>query len=743
MNDDRLTSRSVNCDANDYLELTVRLRALRTDVEPANRKDEVSQNGASADAPVAVVELGEALVRCTSARRVQRWLLHDLFIIVGQGVGMNSSQWLRDRRRVLAGGAVVLAITASGCALPDAPASASTPGFTDGRVLIPIDGGTASIDPATLLVEYHGRQGVDTWSEPSLTAFGAPSDPTVMPLSVTWGFESSDLTVVASEEQGRLSIELVSGSDREVAWPVTAAREVQSVEFPNGEGLSVPVDDAFWLSDEAGLDGGSWDFAGGLTMPFWGATFADRGVSYVVRDDIGTTLNFQAERARLQAFAEHTFSNERATETFGVTFAPTNGNPVAAAQDYRRYLQSTGDFVTLDEKIATNPRTAQLIGAFHGYTWGDGRDPGIVARLQQLGIEHAWLGYDANGNPMSAATIEAASEAGYLVGPYDTWDNAQDPAEADTEASIWPGDVWPNGCVIDKDGKPVTGFGGRGCYVSTAALDAAEADFGAMTNRVQGFVKNGATSYFLDVDAAGQLFRDYSPLHAQNEAEDRARRLARMRALGAGAFSNANPLVLGSETVAAWANPVVSYSHGSSTPIAPGIWAFQKDKDAWGAWWPQERPAFFFKDTTLPAQLAKAMFDPAYRIPLYETVLHDSVISTDRWEMGVYKLPEQAHERTLTSMLYNTPAIIALDGKVLDEHGADLAEMQQFFEALQQTAGTLPMTSFERVGESVQRTVFGGDQLRVTVNFGDDEQAGVPAGCAVASIGDADTRYCP
>lgn len=638
------------------------------------------------------------------------------------------------------GGAIAFVMVASGCASPSM--AATIPGFSNGRVLIPIQGGTASIDPATLLVEYHGGQGVDTWSEASLTALGAPIDPTVTLSSVTWGFESSDLTVVASEEQGRLTIELVSGSDREVAWPVTATPDVQSVEFPNGEGLSVPVADDFWLSEEAGLDGGSWDFAGGLTMPFWGATFADRGVSYIVRDDIGTTLDFRAEDARLQAYAEHTFSQERATGTFGVSFAPTNGNPVAAAQDYRRYLQSSGGFVSLDDKIAANPNTNRLIGAFHGYTWGDGRDPAIVARLQELGIERAWLGYDADGAPMSAATVAAAEQAGYLVGPYDTWDNAQDPADADTEASIWPGDVWPNGCVIDKDGKPVTGFGDRGCYVSTAAIDAAEADLGAVTDRVQNFVKNGATSYFLDVDAVGQLFRDYSPLHPQTEAEDRARRLARMQALGSGVFSNGNPLVLGSETVAAWANPVVSYSHGSSTPVAGGVWAFQKEKE-WGAWWPADRPGFFFKDTTLPAELAKAMFDPAYRVPLYETVLHDSVISTDRWEMGLYKFPDQMRDRTLTNMLYNTPAVIALDDRVLDEHGADLAKMQRFFGILQQAAGTSPMTSFERVEDGVQRTVFGDDQLTVTVNFGDDERAGVPAGCAVATIGDTDTSYCP
>lgn len=170
---------------------------------------------------------------------------------------------------------------------------------------------------------------------------------------------------------------------------VTAAPDVRSVEFPDGEGLSLPVTDPFWTSEQTGINGKSVDLAGGLTMPFWGATYAASGGSYVVGNDIGTALNFETNNDRLETFATHEFSTERDTETFEVSLAPTDGNPVAAAQDYRSYIQSAGSFVSLDEKIAVNPNTQELIGAFHGYTWGDGRDPEIIARLQGLGIEHA------------------------------------------------------------------------------------------------------------------------------------------------------------------------------------------------------------------------------------------------------------------------------------------------------------------------------------------------------------------
>jgi hypothetical protein len=615
-------------------------------------------------------------------------------------------------------------------------------------VLVPLGDGTARIDPATLVVDHDGPRGVDSWSAASPTALGTPTPPVVTPTSARWGFDGSDLTVVASEQQGRLSMVLTAGSEEVVAWPVTAGPDVRSVEFPNGEGLSVPVTDAFWASDEAGLTEATWDFAGGLTMPFWGATLDDRGVSYLVVDDIGTTLAFREQDGRLAAIAEHTFSSGRGTGTYEVLLSPTDGGLVAAARDYRSWLQSSGGFVSLDEKIAAAPGTEALVGALHAYTWGDGRDPEIVARLRGLGIEHAWLGYDADGDPMGTAAVTAAEEAGYLVGPYDTWDNAQDPQDADTEASVWPGSLWPDGCVLDEDGEPVVGFGGRGCALSTTALDTAEAEQGALTDRVGGVTANGATSYFLDVDAVGQLFRDHSALHPQTEAQDRARRLARLHALGSGDFSDGHPLVLGSETVAAWAAPAVSFSHGSSTPVADDLWALQQDAEAWGAWWPAERPGFFFRGTTLPDALATAMFDPAYRVPLYETVLHDSVISTDRWELSLYKFPDLVRDRVLTNMLYGTPAVVALDGEVLDEHGEDLERMQEFFEVVAQAAGTSPMTSFERVSEGagsagMQRTVFGDGALTVTVNFGASEAAGVAAGCAVAETPDGATTYCP
>lgn len=655
---------------------------------------------------------------------------------------MNKSASRPLRRAKIASVAVSVAFLATACApIPPVPSQVKWDGT---YINVPVGDGVAVIDPGTLAIDYSSPlDGTRSWSAPSDTELGEPTAPVIEEGVATWGFKGSDLTVTLNEQNGRLGVTLDSPSDRSVAWPVSAVDSAtRSIEFPNGEGQSIPVDDPFWLSEAAELDGSSWDVAGSLTLPFWGTSFEGSGVSYTVHTDIATTLNFRAPADRLQAAAEHTFSAGRGTSSYEVTLAPTDGNPVAAAQDYRAWLESEGALVTLTDKIAANPNVAKLSGALHAYIWDDGRDTQIVAQLQKLGIENAWLGSD--GTPLSAEAVTAAKAAGYLVGPYDTWANAQDPSASDTPLAEWPDPLWPNGCIIDEAGEPVGGFGGRGCYLSSSALDAAEKTDGAISDRVASLTENGSDSYFLDVDAVGQLFQDFSPEHPQTEAEDRAKRLARMTALAAGEYSNGSPLVLGSETVAAWANSAVSYSHGSSTPLHNGIWPFQKDRAEWGAYWPEERPGFFFKPIELPSELATAMFDPRYRVPLYESVLHDSVGSTDRWEMGLYKFEGLETDRILTNLLYNTPAVVALDEQMLEQHGMQLAQMQKVFGILQDAAGTAPMTSFERIGEHVQRTVFGDNALTVTANFGEGKSAGVGEKCVRIDVpGVQSLDYCP
>ncbi|MEU1818111.1 glycoside hydrolase [Streptomyces roseifaciens] len=645
--------------------------------------------------------------------------------------------------------AVVLAATLPCITLAE-PAHAAAPARTvrvhGQSVDLPVRGGTATVDTATLRVTARtAAGGTVELSAPAATAPGAPGAVTATADGARWTYPGTGLEVTARADKGRLLVTVRStgAADRTLKWPVTGAGSASSaLQLPRGEGLSIPARDAFWNSPAAQLAGSEIAVDSGLSLPLWGWSTGRTGVSYLVPTDIGTTLGVTSEQGALRATAAHAFSHGEGTTDYTVAFSLTDGSPVAPALDYRAWLEEHGQLGSLKRKIAAVPANEKLLGAFHAYTWGPARTADGVRKLRALGVDRMWLGYDADDQPMTPAAVKAAKDAGYLVGPYDSFANGQDPQKSDAPTSVWPDQVYPDFCVQRADGSPEPGFHDRGCYLSTEAFEKAEPTRHYLADRTRKMTANGADSYFLDVDAAGELFRDHSTAHPQTKARDRANRLARMKRLADG-----DRLALGSESAGAWANEVLSYDHGSGTPVHDGLWEAQRDKAKWGGYTPAKAPGIFFKPAELPAAVAKAMYDPAYRVPLYETALHDSLVNAERWELSYDKLPQQKTDRALLAMLYNTPLNFVIGGDSLEKQGSELAALQKYFSPLHKAAGTEPMTDFRTLtgDRSVQRTAFGDGTLTVTANFGTKAYEGLPGGCVDAKLkGDKKPRrLCP
>ncbi|WP_405136792.1 glycoside hydrolase [Nocardia sp. NBC_01388] len=633
----------------------------------------------------------------------------------------------------------LLSLTATGLTACGQDTTAASPKVDGNRVVIPMGDGSANVDTTSLAVTATtGGHSVEL-SAPAADRLGAPGPVRIDGTQAHWTYPDRALSVTAATEDDRLRITVHSDRDSKLTWPITGGdASATALQIPRGEGLSLPVRDPFWNGPGTGLIGEPLALTSGLTMPFWGYTLGARGVGYIVPTDIGSSLTVNSAAGKLISSAEHDFDERAGTRDYTVTFTLTDGSPVAAAKDYRDELIKHGRFVSMTDKIKKNPQITKLLGAFHAYLWGDGRSPEAIAQMHDLGLSHMWLGYDADDHPMTEDAIDAAKNAGYLAGPYDSWDNAQDPATADNPGSRWPGRIWPDGCVHDADGKPENGFGGRGCYVSSQAL---KQDPKLFQDRYAQMSANGANTYFLDVDAAGDFFDDYTAAHPMNQQQDRTNRLDRMRWLAE------RGQVLGSEAAGAWAAPVLAFDHGAQNTISDEIWKLQRNRQVWGAYYPEQAPQVFFKPVDLPANVVQSMFDPAYRVPLYETVLHDSLVNVDRWELSYYKLPQQQTMRALTAILNNTPLNFALDRATLTAHGPEIARLQQFFAPLHQAAGTLPMTDFRWLTDDhlVQRTVFGDGGLTVTANFGTVDSGGLPGGCVDAQLKGDKTprRLCP
>ncbi|WP_307817385.1 glycoside hydrolase [Nocardia acididurans] len=634
---------------------------------------------------------------------------------------------------------IIASLTATGLTACGENRGKSAPRVNGNQVVIDIGGGTAEIDTTTLAVSAIAAGHRLDLSAPAVGDLGSAGTVTVDDDAAQWRYPDRGLTVTATARDGRLRMTVHSDRDQQLAWPVTGGDPTsEALQLPRGEGLSLPVRDPFWNGPGTGLVGEPIAMTSGLTMPFWGYRLAGRGVSYLVPTDIGSSLTVHSDNGRLLASAAHDFDARADTRRYTVTFALTDDSPVAAAKDYRDWLQRHGEFRSLQDKIDENPAITRLLGAFHAYLWGDGRDPDTVRHMLELGLSRMWLGYDADEHPLSAAAVQAAKDSGYLAGPYDSWANAQDPATADNPSSVWPG-LYPDGCVRRSDGTPETGFGGRGCYLSSEVLEQNPQLYRDRYTRMTG---NGADTYFLDVDAAGEFFDDFGTGHPMNQRQDRENRLARLRWL-----ADDRKQVLGSESAGAWAAPALAFDHGAQTPVSDLLWTLQRDRETWGGYAPARAPGVYFKPVDLPAAAVTAMFDPAYRVPLYETALHDSIINLDRWELSYYKLPQQRTMRALTAILYNTPLNFVLDRATLDAHGAEMARLQQFFAPLHQAVGTRAMTDFRRLTDDhlVQRSVFGDGALVVTANFGTRDYDGLPGGCVDARLQGEPTprRLCP
>ncbi|MEV0247678.1 glycoside hydrolase [Nocardia sp. NPDC050712] len=633
----------------------------------------------------------------------------------------------------------VAAIAASGCSLlnptPDGPEKLQ---LLDGKPRLVTAGHTIDVDPATLRVDSD----TGPLSDGAAENLGAPSAVTRDGETLRWSLPAAGLTVAARPDGDRLALSITAGKTTALSWPVLPAG-VRSIQLPNGEGLNIPTGDAHWTDPETGIVNEDGRRLQDLTFPGLGFTGATpgTGASYIIPTDIGSTLTFTDRDQRLGARVRHDFDPAAETGTYTVVLDATRGGPIDSALDYRQWLDSHGQLSSLTGKTRENPDVAKLLGAFHVYLWGDGRSARGVEALKAAGLEKLWLGYDSGDPQIGKDAVDAAERAGYLIGPYDTFSNVQDPAgEIDAPTSKWPDPIWPDGCVRDAEGKPETGFGGRGCYLSSEAL-AQQPEL--LRQREEQMSANGVNSYFVDVDGTGETFRDYSPRHPMTEQRDRDNRLERMRAL-------LPRFVVGSETVGAWANSAVAFSHGSSTPIADGLWKLQRDKEFWGAWYGKNGPATFLKPVELPADLTRQMFDFTYRIPMYQAVFHDALVSTDRWELGLNKFPALAKQRTLAAMLYNAPLNYNLNLDTIEEWGPSMAQAARFFRFTQDAAGTDALTDFRwlTTDKLVQRTEFG-DRLTVIANFGsapytDPELGTVDAGCVVARNSGGEVRsLCP
>lgn len=561
---------------------------------------------------------------------------------------------------------------------------------------------------------------------------------------VRWKIPGLGMSAELTAAENRLHIRFETTRESKFTWP-TSGRDpaMSTLIYPDGGGLAIPLDDGFWRTYAQGNP--CRDTHGGLSLPFWSYQVAGGTITYLALSDLQTEVCVTDRGGRISTYAVHDFRKRDGLPPYEIEIWPGGASPISPAIEYRLRLIAKGQYLSLDQKIKENPEVEKLLGAIHAYVFGDGRTLEFLPELEHLGIDRLWLGYDQDPRRdkflVDKRYISEARRLGYLIGPYDSFANIQDPNSADASSAIWDSELYKTGCIVNERGEIRKGYGDRGCELSSEALELAEPRKHYIENRVARHARSGINSYFLDVDAFGELFDDYSQAHPMTPTIDRLNRLRRLRYI-----SETRKLVLGSEGGAAWSAPILDFAHGAEAVSNDTLWALQKDKKRYGGWWPPERPAIFFKPVTAGEDFRKARYDPAYRLPLYQAVFHGAVVTTDRWETPLLKFTGLGKVRTLLESLYDVPSMWSLDLRELRENRRPFISLYRFFSPIHRRIGDKPLSDFEWMmpDRMIQRTRFG-DEVELTANFGREQYQAVPPMCIEARwLKDGRRQlYCP
>ncbi|MDK8182881.1 glycoside hydrolase [Paenibacillus sp. UMB4589-SE434] len=377
--------------------------------------------------------------------------------------------------------------------------------------------------------------------------------------------------------------------------------------------------------------------------------------------------------------------------------------------------------------------------------WGQEQSTKLVEDMHQAGIKQAWIGLPnwANGL-MNPAFVEKSAKLGYLIGPYDSYHSIQEKENKEWNTAYFPDSkLYNEATVTNKRGKKIGGFLNRGRKLNpTLSLP-------SVKQRLEGILQDGIlyNSWFIDCDATGEIYDDYTPGNITTQEQDMQARLARMEYI-----SKEKRMVIGSEGGNDFASRVIAFAHGLETPVIK--WS---DKDMRenksspyyiGGYWSAQGgiPERYAKEVPIKGLYQRIYVDPTYSLPLFKLVYNDSVITTHHWEWGSLKIKDEAAERMLYELLYNVPPLYHLDKEQWESHQDMIKTYLDVWSPFHAKAVTKEMTQFKVLSKDrLLQTAKYGEDIQVIVNFSKKdvqyEQEAIPAMSAVMKDGKSRTVF--
>jgi hypothetical protein len=604
-----------------------------------------------------------------------------------------------NRWRLLAAATFVCLATVLAHAAQSAPAGLP-PTLTIGNAALQVTLRTAD---GTLSVL--DRRANRTWTQKALNAdctlTNASADGPRLTLTLTHKPTKLDLTARVALDADRpeftVALSAVGPMPSTLTFPQPFTGEPGDyLVVPMNEGISYPVDDPEIKPMRLIAYGGH-----GICMAFWGVTDGTRAQMGILETPDDAAIRLERLDGRLAIAPSWDaqrgeFGGERRVR---YVFLDRGGH-VAMAKRYRAHAQALGLVKTLEEKRRVAPAVDRLLGAVNVWTW-EKDAVGIARELQAAGITQIlW------SNRQGPDGIKAMNEMGILSSRYDIYQDVMDPAKFPLLRGVhadWTTAAWPQDLILDRKGQWIKGWGVTakdGTLIPCGVLCDVRAPDYARQRVPAELATHPYLGRFIDTTTASPWRECYDPAHPMTRTDSRKAKMDLLRY-----FSDDLRLVTGCET---GHDAAVPYLHFLEGMMSLGPYRVPDSGRRMQQVW-----------TEVPERVAKFQLGHDYRLPLFELVYHDCIVSY--WYWGDYnnKLPALWDKRDLFNVLYGVPPMFMFDRKFWDANRARFVQSYRNTCPHIRKLATAEMTDhrFLTPDRSVQQTAFA-NGTTVTVNFG-------------------------
>lgn len=486
----------------------------------------------------------------------------------------------------------------------------------------------------------------------------------------------------------------------------------------DSQGLLLPVDDTFYPLDELPF----FFCGGGAAMAWIGVTDTalETGYMAIFETPYDAAISLKRENGLitfapvwLSSMGEFSYDRKVRYVFFD------QGGYNAQCKRYRSYIWPKNKVKSLRENQERFPTIEKMLGAVHIYVWDKAREVSFARELKEAGIEKAMLIWNPNHTPYPEVDYDnRLKELGFGTGGYELFTDIHPDshpayaklAEIPLKRNTYPG-LYEHLASRKNDGSIYSNS--FGTYVCPEAVRP------EMIKRVEKELSMYPhETYFLDVYQANGLYECHNPNHRLSRQQYAEAMIENMEML-----QEKYGTYLGAEFGADYAGSLSVYAHGMMTLQRTWFGSEILDQGTihyYGNWKNNPRPSIMLGSYTASDTYLQYGINEYTRVPLYELVYHDAIVTSWRWEDANHHCPEIWWKKDLFNILYGNAPLWTIDQDRWASFSASFVQSyQQICPWLQQICYD-EMLSHRFVSEDrkVQETSFSSGK-RAVVNFGD------------------------